>query len=80
MVMVGRVLKYFLTLPALVSFDVIDASGKIVRHVDRFKQSEGWHPLPLVSGLSGAIGNGVYLVRCAVDGGSTFVKRAVVLR
>jgi hypothetical protein len=80
MVMAGRVLRYFLNLPALVSFDVIDASGKIVRHVERFKQSEGWHPLALVSGLSGANGNGVYLVRCAVDGGSTFVKRAVVLR
>jgi hypothetical protein len=78
--MIGHTLRYFLNVPAVVSFDILDASGKIVRHVDRFKQVEGWHPLALGDGITGANGNGVYLVRCTVDGGSTFVKRAVVLK
>jgi hypothetical protein len=63
-----------------VSFDILDASGRVVRHIERFRQTEGWHPLLLGDDVNGASRSGVYFVRCAVDKGSTFVKRAVVLR
>jgi hypothetical protein len=78
--MIGRTLRYFLNVPATVSFDILDASGRVVRHIERFRQVEGWHPLLLGDGINGANRSGVYFVRCAVDKGSTFVKRAVVLR
>jgi hypothetical protein len=81
MVMFGHgVLRYFLNIPAAVSFDVLDGSGRLVRHVNHFKQVEGWHSLQLAGGTSGTGGNGVYFVKCAVEQGSTFVKRVVVLK
>jgi len=78
--MLGRTLRYFLNVPAMVSFDILDAGGRVVRHVARFRQEEGWHPLVLGDGLTGANGDGVYFVRCAVDQGSSFVKRVIVLK
>ncbi len=78
--MIGRTLRYFLNVPAMLSFDILDAGGRVVHHVARFRQVEGWHPLALGDGISGANGNGVYFVRCSVDQGSTFVKRVIVLK
>ena len=78
--MIGRTLRYFLNVPATVSFDILDAGGRVVRHVARFRQTEGWHPLMLGDGTNGASGDGVYFVRCSVDQGSSFVKRVVVIR
>ncbi len=78
--MIGRTLRYFLNVPATVSFDILDAGGRVVRHVARFRQTEGWHPLMLGDGTSGASGDGVYFVRCSVDQGSSFVKRVIVLK
>jgi hypothetical protein len=72
---IGRTLRYFLNVPAMVTFDILDASGRVVRHIEHFKQVEGWHPLALGDGIAGANGTGVYLVRCSVDQGSAFVKR-----
>ncbi len=78
--MIGRTLRYFLNVPAMVTFDILDAGGRVVRHVARFRQTEGWHPLILGDGTSGAGGDGVYFVRCSVDQGSSFVKRVIVLK
>ncbi|HUI91124.1 MAG TPA: DUF4982 domain-containing protein [Chitinivibrionales bacterium] len=80
MVMSGRVLRYCLNVAATLTFDVLDGSGRVVKHVDRLKQAEGWHSLKLAGGASGAGGNGVYFVRCAVEQGKTFVKKVVVLK
>jgi|WetSurMetagenome_2_1015567.scaffolds.fasta_scaffold00264_9 beta-galactosidase len=78
--MIGRTLKYFLNVPAEVSFYVLDASGKVVRRVERSGQTEGWHALKLGDGVNGSIGGGVYFVKCSVEQGSSFVKRMIVLR
>ncbi len=78
--MIGRTLRYFLNVPATVSFDILDAGGRVVKHVDHFKQVEGWHPLVLGDGLTGANANGVYFVRCSVDQGGSFVKRVIVIK
>jgi beta-galactosidase len=78
--MAGRTLRYFLNVPALVTFDILDASGRVVKHVEHFKQVEGWHPLVLGDGIGGANSGGVYFVRCSVEQGSTFVKRVIVIK
>jgi beta-galactosidase len=76
----GNTLRYFLNLPALVSFDVFDAAGKKARHVERSRQEEGWHTLALGDGRTGVNGAGVYLVRCSVEKGRAFVKRITVVK
>jgi hypothetical protein len=72
----GAMLQYHLSGAAKVSFDVVDAGGKIVARVPRSLQTQGWHP---VLGLPAALANGVYLIRCIIDG-QEFVKRMVVAR
>jgi hypothetical protein len=79
--MVGNAVKYRLEAPAFVSVDVLDASGRIVCRVPNALQQSGWHAVPLKAGAAGGIiGNGVYLVRCTVNGQDKYVKRMVVAR
>jgi hypothetical protein len=75
-IMTGRALRYFLNVPAMLSFDILNAGGRVVSHIENFKQTEGWHPLS----MSNLGGNGVYFVRCSVVQGKTFEKRVIVLK
>ncbi len=72
----GAMLQYYLSGAARVSVDVVDAGGKIVSRVPRSLQTQGWHP---VLGLTAALADGVYMIRCIVDGNS-IIKRVVVAR
>ncbi len=73
---VGNGVRYFLTRPAGVSFEILDAAGKIVQRTAIPAQTQGWHLLR----LDQAKGSGVYMVRCTVDGGGRNVCRVVMTR
>jgi beta-galactosidase len=74
--------RYFVSRPANISFEILNAGGKLVDRVQYSKQSEGWHVLLLTKrpDSNGARGNGVYFVRCTVDGKYVSVKRVVFAR
>jgi hypothetical protein len=72
-VTVGSTLRYFISNPASVSFDILDASGRVLNHVPGSRQMNGWHPILLA-------GTGVYFVRFAVDGQYLSVKRMVIVK
>ena len=80
MIMAWGILRYFLTRPADISFEILNAGGRLVDRAHFSKQSEGWHPLQLAAGPNngGARGNGVYFVRCTVDGKFLSVKRVLI--
>ncbi len=75
----GGTVRYRVESQAFVSVDIIDASGRIVRRVPNSLQQSGWHSVPLAAGGSDR-GNGVYIVRCVVNGQDTYVKRVMVVR
>jgi hypothetical protein len=70
---VGSTLRYFISTPANVAIDILDASGRVLNHVPVSRQMNGWHPIPLA-------GTGVYFVRFAVDGQYMSVKRMVIVK
>jgi hypothetical protein len=72
----GRMVQYYLSGAAKVSVDVVDASGKILVKMPVSLQTQGWHR---VFGPAGAVTNGVYVVRCTIDG-QELVKRVVMAR
>ena len=78
MELLGKTLRYFISSPGSVAFDILNASGRVLKHIPALKCTEGWHQFGL-SGETGA-GLGVYFVRCAVDGASQAVKRVVMIR
>lgn len=78
MELLGKTLRYFISSPGSVAFDILNASGRVLKHIPALKCTEGWHQIGL-SGETGA-GLGVYFVRCAVDGASQAVKRVVMIR
>jgi hypothetical protein len=79
---VGSTLRYFISSPANVAVDILDASGRMLNHVPVSKQMNGWHPLPLGGPEINVDrnGTGVYFVRFAVDGQYLSVKRMVLVR
>jgi hypothetical protein len=78
----GGTVKYFLGRPADVSVEILNAGGRVIRQIASSRQPAGWHPVQLSGSASiGEIkGNGVYFVRCTVDGNRLNVKRVVILR
>jgi beta-galactosidase len=77
----GKVIRYYVDRLSNVSIDVIDAQGRMIRHVVNAVQQQGWHPVP-VSFSSGADarGAGIYLMRFSVNGSLQAVKRLVIVR
>jgi beta-galactosidase len=76
----GGTIRYFINQPASVSLELLDAGGKTVMRAPASRQEAGWHHVrPATPGGEAAITNGVYFVRCALDGQS-FVKRVLVVR
>jgi hypothetical protein len=76
------VVRYFISRPSLVSVDILDASGKILRRIPESKQAEGWHSIPLWGQGSRSIvsGAGVYFARFSIDGNYQSAKRIFVMR
>jgi hypothetical protein len=77
--LVGGTVKYHVAAPAFVSVDILDASGRIVCRVPNALQSGGWHAIPFsAAGITRS--NGVYIVRCIVNGQDKFAKRIMLMR
>jgi hypothetical protein len=78
----GRFVRYYLGSTAIVGFEMLDASGHVIGRIAGARQSAGYHSVPLLNGsISGKkSGNGVYFIRCAVDGKYVNVKRMIVLK
>ena len=77
----GNILRYFINRTGSVAFDILNASGRVLHQVPALKCAQGWHQIGLGAAAMGDTrGNGVYFVRCAVDGASLGVKRVVMIR
>ncbi len=66
----GGILRYYLGKPSAVAFEILNANGRLVRRIAGSRQAQGWHPLQ-IGGTANAgepAVNGVYFVRCSVDG------------
>jgi beta-galactosidase len=78
----GSTVRYFISRPAFVGVEILNAGGKIIMRVPGSKCNEGWHPINMGELIenSGGIGNGVCFIRCRVDGQYQPAKRIVYLR
>ncbi len=74
----GNTVKYFISKPASVSIEILDANGRVVNRIPGFRQADGWHPIRLDKRDARAAG--VCFVRLAVDGREMCVKRALFIR
>jgi hypothetical protein len=72
-------IRYFTSRPGNVAMDIIDAGGKIVIHFPAARISGGWHVMRSSTDGKALLINGVYFVRCSIDG-YRFVKRVLVVR
>jgi beta-galactosidase len=78
----GNILRYFISRTGSVAFDILNASGRVLKHVPALKCAQGWHQIGLNGETAAGFvkGVGVYFIRCAVDGTSQGVKRVVMIR
>jgi beta-galactosidase len=78
----GNVLRYFIGRTGSVAFDILNANGRVLKHIPALKYAQGWHQIGLNGETAVGLGKGVgvYFVRCAVDGASQGVKRVVMIR
>ena len=74
----GTMIRFYMSRPANVSVEVLDASGKVLGLIRNSKCEAGWHPVQMKGGL--ANGSGIYFVRVAVDGAYQSVKPVLVMR
>jgi hypothetical protein len=80
--MAGTTVRYFLSRPANVLVEILNANGRVLKLIPSSRQTEGWHPIQ----FSGIRDNGdtkcggVYFVRLGVDGAYQCVKRILVIR
>jgi hypothetical protein len=75
----GGLVRYYIAASANVAVDVLDAHGRVLKTVRNAMQPAGWHAVQAVS-KGNVTSNGVYFVRCAVDGKSMSVKRILLIR
>jgi beta-galactosidase len=77
----GNILRYFISRTGSVAFDILNAGGRVLKHVPALKCAQGWHQIGLGAAAMGDTrGNGVYFVRCTVDGTNQGVKRVIMIR
>ena len=78
----GGVMRYFIGKPADIAIEVLSVNGRVIKHVPASRQGAGWHPVQLrgTAAVGGSKGNGVYFVRCSVDGKYLSVNRMVLVR
>jgi len=76
------VLRYHISIPSLVSVEILDASGRILRQIPESRQADGWHSIPLFGpgSSSNNAGAGVYFARFSINGNYQSVKRIFVMR
>jgi beta-galactosidase len=72
----GNSVRYFLTGPADISLEILNAAGRVVRMAVIPAQIAGWHALK----LDDTRGAGVYFVRCRLAGVSEGVYRMAVVK
>ncbi len=77
----GGIIRYYISQPANVSVEILDARRKeAIVKIPALRQETGWHQArPAAPGNETMMNNGVYFVRCSVDGQSV-VKRVVMVR
>jgi hypothetical protein len=82
MEVLGKTLRYFISRPGSVAFDILTASGRVMKHIPALQCSYGWHQIALsgATALGDTKGDAVYFVRCALDGASQGVKRIAMVR
>jgi hypothetical protein len=78
----GGMVRYYIGTSANVAVDILDAHGRALKSVPNSMQAAGWHPVQFSGTATGdeMTGNGIYFVRCAVDGKSQAVKRVLLIR
>jgi hypothetical protein len=78
----GGMVRYYIGTSSNIAIDVLDAHGRVLKSVTSAMQTAGWHSIPLSGALTGGsvTSNGVYFVRCAVDGKSQAVRRILLIR
>jgi len=54
-------IRYFISQPANVAMDIIDAGGKTVVHMSNLRMQGGWHQIR--PDANSVIVNGIYFVR-----------------
>jgi|WetSurMetagenome_2_1015567.scaffolds.fasta_scaffold00272_11 beta-galactosidase len=67
------VVSFYVSMPAVLAVDILDASGKIIQRIPRSPHEAGWHRVR-------SAGNGVRFVRLSADGGYECVKPLVMVR
>jgi beta-galactosidase len=73
----GGVIRYHLDRPARIAVDLLGASGRLVARFGAVRREDGFHAIAVPVA---AAGDGVYLVRCTIDGKFTVAKRIVLVR
>ena len=72
----GGNIKYYIGAPSMLAVDFLDAGGKIVMRIPLSRCQAGWHPVR----IGKTLGNGIYLVRCTMEGASQYVRPIVVMK
>jgi beta-galactosidase/beta-glucuronidase len=79
---VGNTLRYYVGNLSSVSIEILNANGKVLNRVA--ESGQGWHSIRLTATTTKGYnsGNGIYFVRCAVDGAHAYqsAKRFLVVR
>jgi len=76
----GGIIRYYISQPASISFQILNASGKAVMRVAESVQARGWHSLVgRDNTANSSLANGAYVVRCTIDG-QEIAKRIVMAK
>jgi hypothetical protein len=78
----GNIVRYFVSTVSAVSVEILDARGKVLNRIA--EQGQGWHSIRLTATTTRGYnsGNGIFFVRCAVDGAHAYqsAQRFLVIR
>jgi hypothetical protein len=78
---INGVVRYYISRPAVVSMEILDARGRMLERISNSRVAAGWHPIA----INGTLGNGkstsagIWFVRLDVDGGH-FVRQVLLVR
>ncbi|HUI92228.1 MAG TPA: DUF4982 domain-containing protein [Chitinivibrionales bacterium] len=78
-VMAGGKLRYFISIPGIVTLTVLDASGRVLKNIPGSQQVYGWHQANLAGANGTEVRNGVYFVRLMVNGKEEGTRRVILL-
>ena len=75
----GNTLRYLIAQSAKVSVDVLNPSGKVVKHSAESQMAAGWHTIAM-KGISKSSAAGVYFVCIGINGIQQNAKRVFIVR